>query len=170
MHTDQAGGERHIADVKTPFDLVIEFQHSPIEQMEVESREAFYGNMIWVVDGDRGSADPGYFSVGLSTTEPASLVPLAYYLKWWGRSKTLDNWALATVPVYIDFGHQEALWKLVSFDPDENLGIVMPTTRTWLVEACSNGEPIPAVAADEDNPRTYQRQWVEVHQPNSPGA
>lgn len=91
VHTDQASGERHIADVKTPFGLVIEFQHSPIEQIELDSREAFYGNMIWVVDGDRGSADPGYFSVGLSTVEPVSFVPLAYYLKWWGKSRLLDN-------------------------------------------------------------------------------
>ena len=170
VHTDQASGERHIADVKTPFGLVIEFQHSPIEQMEMDSREAFYGNMIWVVDGDRGSADPGYFSVGLSTVEPASFVPLAYYLKWWGKSRLLHNWAIATAPVYIDFGDEEAIWRLVRFDTDEHLGIVMPTTREWLVEACSNGEHIPSVAADENNPLTYQRQWVEVHRSSSPGS
>ena len=163
MHIDQASGEKHIADVKTPFGLVIEFQHSPIEQMEVESRETFYGNMIWIVDGDRGSLDLDYFRMGLSTAAPASFVPLAYHLKWWGTSRLLHNWTKSTVPVYLDFGDEEALWKLVRFDIDANLGIVMPTTREWLVEACSNGKPIPSVAADENDPLTYQRQWVEVH-------
>jgi competence protein CoiA len=170
VHIDQASGEKHVADVKLRFGLVIEFQHSPIEQMEVESREAFYGNMTWVVDGDRGSADPGYFSMGLSTVEPASFVPLAYYLEWWGRSRLLPNWAKATAPVCLDFGDEEALWRLVRFDVDESLGIVMPTTREWLVEACSNGEPIPSVAADENDPLTFRRQWVELHRSNSPGS
>ena len=170
MHIDQASGEKHVADVKLRFGLVIEFQHSPIEQMEVESREAFYGNMTWVVDGDRGSADTGYFSMGLSTVEPASFVPLAYYLEWWGRSRLLPNWAKATAPVCLDFGDEEALWRLVRFDVDESLGIVMPTTREWLVEACSNGEPIPSVAADENDPLTFRRQWVELHRSNSPGS
>ena len=162
VHTDQASGEKHVADVKTSFGLVIEFQHSPIEQTEMESREAFYRNMIWVVDGDRGSTDRSYFNMGLATTEPASFVPLAYHLEWWGKSRFLHNWGKATSPVYIDFGDKQALWKLVSFDPDENLGIVMPTTREWLVEACLCGEPIPAVAADENDPSTYRRQLVEV--------
>ena len=159
---DQASGEKHVADVKTPFGLVIEFQHSPIEQQEVESRESFYGQMIWVVDGDRGSLDPGYFSVGLSTVEPASFDPLAYFLKWWGKSRLMHNWAKTSAPIYLDFGDEEALWKLVSFNSDEDVGIVMPTSRTWFVKACSNGEPIPAIAADENDPLTYQRQWVEV--------
>ena len=163
VHFDQANGEKHVADVKTPFGLVIEFQHSPIEQLEVESREAFYGKLIWVVDGDRGSLDPGYFSVELCTVEPASFDPLAYFLKWWGKSRLLPNWAKTNAPVYFDFGDEEALWRLVRFDSDENLGIVMRTTRKCLVEACSNDEPIPVVAADENDPLTYQRQWVEVH-------
>ena len=40
-------GEKHIADVKTPDGLVIEFQHSYISPEERVSREDFYNNMIW---------------------------------------------------------------------------------------------------------------------------
>ena len=163
VHTDQGSGEKHIADVKTPFGLVIEFQHSPIEQMEMDSREAYYRNIIWIVDGDRGSLDPGYFRLGLSTTNPASFDPLAYYLGWIGKSRLLHNWAEATAPVYIDFGDEEGLWRLIHFDTNENWGIVMPTTREWLVEACLNGKPIPSAAADENDPLTYERQWVQAH-------
>jgi competence protein CoiA len=51
LHVDQASGERHIADVKTALGLVIEFQHSQMSLEELRAREAFYGHMIWIVDG-----------------------------------------------------------------------------------------------------------------------
>ena len=41
----------HIADVKTDRGIVIEFQHSFLHRNERESREKFYQNMVWVVDG-----------------------------------------------------------------------------------------------------------------------
>ena len=44
-------GELHRADIKTPTGIVIEVQHSTMTDGERESREAFYGNLIWVVDG-----------------------------------------------------------------------------------------------------------------------
>src|SRR5690606_37422206 len=46
-------GRKHIADIKSPTGIVIEFQHSPISQQERISREAFHGNMIWVVNATR---------------------------------------------------------------------------------------------------------------------
>jgi competence protein CoiA len=54
---DQQTGEKHIADVRTGNDLVIEFQHSPIKQHERYARENFYKNMVWVVDGTRLEKD-----------------------------------------------------------------------------------------------------------------
>lgn len=163
VHTDEATGEKHIADVKTPFRMVIEFQHSPIDPRELESREAFYKNLIWVVDGDRGTADRQYFNMGLSTKEPASFEPLAYYFGWWGKSRLLHNWAETTSPVYLDFGDEKMLWRLAHFDTDANEGIVTPTTRERLVDACIKGKPIPGIAADENDPSTYQRQMVQVY-------
>jgi len=44
-------GEVHRADIKTPTGIVIEVQHSTMTDEERESREAFYGNLIWIVDG-----------------------------------------------------------------------------------------------------------------------
>jgi hypothetical protein len=46
-------GEKHVADIKMPAGLVIEFQHSPLSADERVSRERFYQAMIWVVDGSR---------------------------------------------------------------------------------------------------------------------
>lgn len=48
---DSENREKHIADVHLKnINLTIEFQHSPLEIQEIQSREAFYENMIWVVD------------------------------------------------------------------------------------------------------------------------
>lgn len=50
---DQETGEKHIADVCTQNGFILEFQHSPIKPEERLSREKFYKNMNWVVDGTR---------------------------------------------------------------------------------------------------------------------
>src|SRR5262249_30642142 len=44
---DGQSGEKHIADVRTPHGLVIEFQHSHLRPLERAGRERFYGNMVW---------------------------------------------------------------------------------------------------------------------------
>ena len=163
VHVDRNSGERHIADVKTPFGLVIEFQHSPIENAELQSREEFYKNLIWIVDGDRGSTDPQYFYMGLLTRKPESFSPLVYCFGWSGQSRLLHSWAQASSPVYLDFGDENVIWKLVHFDPHDHRGFVMPTKREWFVEACSNDEPIPSVSADENDPRTYHREMTRLY-------
>lgn len=45
-----ADGERHIADVLTKDGKVIEFQHSSMPLKELSAREAFYHELVWVVD------------------------------------------------------------------------------------------------------------------------
>ncbi len=48
---DNSTGEKHIADIYIESkDLVIEFQHSPINIEEIIARENFYKKMIWVID------------------------------------------------------------------------------------------------------------------------
>ncbi len=44
-------GEIHRADVRTPNGLVLEFQHSSLRDDELASRNAFYPNLVWVLDG-----------------------------------------------------------------------------------------------------------------------
>lgn len=46
-----ADGEVHRADIKTPTGIVIEVQHSTMTDQERESRELFYPELIWIVDG-----------------------------------------------------------------------------------------------------------------------
>lgn len=54
---DVKTGEKHIADIRTPEGLVIEFQHSHINRNERINREQFYKKMVWVVDGTRLKRD-----------------------------------------------------------------------------------------------------------------
>ena len=61
---DEQTGEKHIADVKTEHGLVIEFQHSHIKSEERISREKFYRNMVWIVDGTRLKYDLPRFLKG----------------------------------------------------------------------------------------------------------
>lgn len=58
---EDGNGERHIADVLTSHGLVIEFQHSPLPAREQMAREAFYRNMVWVVDGAQSAKDIASF-------------------------------------------------------------------------------------------------------------
>lgn len=48
---DSETNEKHIADIyNDKKNVVIEFQHSPINTKEIKSRELFYDRMIWVID------------------------------------------------------------------------------------------------------------------------
>jgi competence protein CoiA len=71
IHTDETTGERHIADIKTSHGLVVEFQHSQINPIERISRERFYKNLVWVVDGTRLKRDYPRFLKGQNDFHPA---------------------------------------------------------------------------------------------------
>jgi hypothetical protein len=148
-HVDGDTGETHIADVKNPFGLVIEFQHSVLRAEERVAREAFYGNIVWVVDGLRSELDASYFRLGLGR-EPLQRNPLAFPIAWWGMSRLLHTWSAAVAKVYLDFG-DELLWRLVSFDRDEGVGAVGPIPKEVFVDDCMRGTSIRvSYVSDED--------------------
>ena len=53
VHFDKETGEKHIADVKTDKGFVFEFQNSPMSLEELKSREQFYKEMLWIVNGEK---------------------------------------------------------------------------------------------------------------------
>jgi len=142
---DPDTGEKHIADVRTPTDLVIEFQHSVISSQEVAARQAFYKKMIWVVDGNRGSLDPQYFRMGLHG--PICRNPLVYGVEFWGGGRLLANWSTVAVPVYLDFG-EPVVWRLVSFKAPR-YAIVLMIPKDGFVEQCMAGEALSAAIVPE---------------------
>ena len=62
-------GEVHRADIKTPTGIVIEVQHSTMSDEERESRESFYGNLIWILDGRNFRKS---FHLGYMLPEPSA--------------------------------------------------------------------------------------------------
>jgi len=133
IHIDPITGEKHIADVKTPHGLVIEFQNSPMSLIEMDSREKFYGNMIWIVNGWH---DAGDFHIGLEGEIQSD--PIAYRIKWWSKSRLLHNWTNANSKVFLDLG-DDVIWQLIFFDGTQNVGAVGPLFRASVIEDCLQG-------------------------------
>ena len=163
LQVDNQTKERHIADVKTPAGLVVEIQHSPISEQELQSRECFYGDMIWIVDARDLE---GYFSIGM-TYGLASIEPISYHIRWWSSSKLLQRWSAATKPVYFDIHSQENsnLLRLMDFNSVENSGILSPIPSDALVNAARNGDPLPVMRCDEADAKRYSRYRQMVKAP-----
>ena len=111
-------GEVHRADVKTDQGWVLEFQYSKINPDERESRETFYQQLIWVVNGTRRKRDKQQFLKALKTGGVA--------IKEWNLLKIpfpdeyaiLRDWIDSKVPVLFDFSEdgkpeETHLWCLI---------------------------------------------------------
>ena len=98
---DEQSGEKHIADVRTPHGLVIEFQHSPLDPLERAARERFYGNMVWVVDGTRLQRDYPRFDRGKGDLRPTKIQ--GCFLLASPDKCFPAMWLDSSVPVIFDF-------------------------------------------------------------------
>lgn len=106
-------GEKHIADVKTARDWVIEFQRSPIKSEERQSREAFYKKLIWVVDGTRRKRDWGQFVKALDSGGAVTRFPNMRRISADG-CVLLREWSSSASRVFFDFGEGGRIWWLLS--------------------------------------------------------
>lgn len=114
-------GTEYRADVKTDQGFVIEFQHSHLDPQERAAREAFYQNMVWVVDGTRLERDyprflegrkhfmtgykPGFFLVNF----PEECFPNA----WIESSVVVIFDFQGTLPIDPQDGMRNTLWCLL---------------------------------------------------------
>ncbi len=83
-------GEIHRADIKTQTGIYVEIQHSAMTDEERLSREAFYQNLVWVVDG-LGFRKNFNFSHFLPDPESAISADLVWYPARPGMSGTNDG-------------------------------------------------------------------------------
>ena len=77
----------HRADILAADDCVIELQHSSISANEIREREAFYGRMIWLLDGST-------FQDQLRVEKR----PDGVFFSW---SPSRPSWLAARKPVFI---------------------------------------------------------------------
>lgn len=85
---DNSTGEKHIADIKTQRDVVLEFQNSPMNLVELLSREAFYKKMIWVVNGINFKDN---FEIGYKLPDPKSTFPKRFRFIGWKHPIAYDK-------------------------------------------------------------------------------
>jgi hypothetical protein len=114
---DVQKNEKHVADIKTPQGFVIEFQHSYINAEKRVSRENFYQNMIWVVDGARTDTDYFRFFLGKDYKLQKTLHTGIFHIKSPNESFS-RLWTESPMTVIFDFlGAQQ----LNRNEPDRNL-------------------------------------------------
>lgn len=138
VHFD-CNGEKHIADVKTSKNWVIEFQHSFIKKEERLSRIDFYSKMIWIVDGLRRKTDLKQF---LDILKYSNRIPFGNYFLLEIHSsegnRLLKEWNNCGVPVFFDFSEANPLWFLLPLNLDKVY--LAPFNRNELIRILKNDE------------------------------
>lgn len=148
---DEQSGEKHIADVRTPHGLVIEFQHSHLDLRERAARERFYGNMLWVVDGTRLKRDLPRFLKGkedLRRTE----IP-GHFLHAFPEECFPAMWLDSSVPVVFDFRgvdelespdiSKEALWCLLPSRVDRHAVVIGMSRSQFIATVPTRPQLVP---------------------------
>jgi hypothetical protein len=125
-------GEKHIADVKTDQDWVLEFQYSHLKPEERQKRETFYKKLVWVVYGTRLEKDKPQFIETLNSGSRFNETPLVLKV-FTEKSVLLSEWAECSAPVFFDFG-DETIWWLLPKAPDGKREYMVKVTRTGLIE------------------------------------
>lgn len=142
-------GEKHISDVKTEQGVVLEFQHSFLSRDERESREAFYKNMAWIVNGRRLALNRARFFASLGAAIVVSHKPWIVSVPL-NEGVPLRDWEASRVPVYFDFGDSEpsdrpsfdkpVLWRLNPLKPNGR-AYLSPMSKASFLDAHLAGEP-----------------------------
>lgn len=144
---DNSSGEKHIADVCTDKNLVIEFQHSSIKPEEKLSRENFYKNMIWVVDGNKSKKDYEKYLNGFPFYKGTSQEPKIFLCSKPRKAIPID-WQNRQVPVFFDFdGLKETtddnnpkfyMFCLLPYKPNDEAIIIRMTKQTFIDKVKNN--------------------------------
>ncbi|MBD8875089.1 competence protein CoiA [Roseibium polysiphoniae] len=109
-------GEIHRADIKTPTGIYIEVQHSRMTDAERISREAFYQNLVWVIDGK-----PFRKNFDIYHMLPDPMSDLAQDLVWSKAARRMN-------------GANRGLFFRVSANQDDFPGATKATLRSGWIE------------------------------------
>jgi len=151
IHKDESG-ERHIADVKTPNNLVIEFQHSSITPEERRSRNKFYNlnsQLIWVIDCRRRKTDIKQFTNELFYSFETSSPEI---LEVYADSRLIKEWKNNDSYVFFDFGDIEVggsdFWGLCPIAYD-GVAFVTKIQRSKFIDYLNNNNAFEKMFSEE---------------------
>lgn len=126
---DEKTGEKHVADIKTDQGFVIEFQHSHIRPEERISRESFYKNMLWVVDGTRLKLTFPRFYKAFHNGNIHLIPKTNIFYLYYADECIPKEWLNCNVPVIMDFKnstHHEHLKILKDGEVKSFLWCILP--------------------------------------------
>jgi hypothetical protein len=145
---DDKTGEKHIADIRTNFGMVVEFQHSYITAEERVSRESFYKNMAWVVDGTRRKTDYMKFLNAFKYKAIWHIPKDVIWILDHGYSYLPTEWLNSRFPVFFDFQGlldnptndiiRERLWCLFPVRGN-NINVLMDYPRDSFIDDIKGG-------------------------------
>lgn len=155
VHRDVLTGERHIADVKTDEEWVIEFQHSFLKPEERNSRNNFYKKLVWVVDGKRLKGDEVEIKKALEGGAPFGFARKIHP----ENCSLLRDWN-STHAVFFDFGKDELIVLLPKCH--DGMLYVFSFSKSELIEVFLSG--ITAKAINLKNLLVGFPKMVLLHQ------
>lgn len=135
-------GELHIADLKTNYGIVVEFQHSAIKPEEVKKRTDFYGQVIWIVDGTRRPTDLLQYERLLSENRGKRFDGVDIYTVDRYETRLLKDWGSLGRFIGFDFGGDN-LFLLTQ--AQGHLRYLFDLPKTEFVECIRKGAPLPQV-------------------------
>lgn len=175
VHTNEESGEKHIADVKTESDWVIEFQHSPINSEERLSRNSFYPKLVWVIDGIRRLKDKPKFYQTLEENSIRSDVPRLKRIISPDDCRLIKEWLKSDALVFLDFqdvdkDNQPIIWFLFPRTTDDE-AYLCPVTRGEFIELHNSNKfdelvenvisPFIAELKNVEKTRVEQAKFIE---------
>jgi hypothetical protein len=126
-------------------DRVIELQASTPSVEEIREREAFYGEMAWLVRGD-------HFADRFQVIYSHKLSTHTWVQFNWHHPR--PSWSFATKPVFIDFGTPGQLFQLI------HMGTRLSNMKERLLDGNGYGKWVPVVALI--NKDSYRNAYESV--------
>ncbi|MFG1492682.1 competence protein CoiA family protein [Halobacteriovorax sp. ZH4_bin.1] len=154
VHTDDKG-EKHFADVKLDNGFVLEFQNSPIPIKELKSRNDFYKDIAWIVNGlSKRESDYKELCRLMKNGNRINQIPLAYMIDT-HSSKLVREWAGTGKSVFFDFSVEDiklgkSLWLLIPIECYE---------KSILIEVHLN-DLLPLISMDMTNLKRITEQLL----------
>jgi len=143
--------EKHVADVKTGQNYVIEFQHSHLNPQERVIREAFYQNMVWVVDGTRLKKDYPRFLEAKKNFCP--IYKPGFFLIHFPEECFPVAWIESSVEVVFDFqgnppadpqdGMRDILWCLLPGRAKRGAVVIAIPRQTFIMTLLKQPRLLP---------------------------
>jgi competence protein CoiA len=154
-------GELHIADIKTPNGLVVEFQYSFIKSEEAQVRTKFHAPMFWVVSGLRRPTDRSQFKEAIRYGRRHQTNDGVIDEPWVGDARLLKEWSGLGVMVAFDLGG-DSVWLMRRIRRQNVLGFEYPKTK--LVEHIREGTAFPDILYGQPQLRRRRRRLPQQPQ------